>query len=139
MSSLLEVLRDEMSSIFGFFSQNKDAFSSFGTIVALAIFAFAVFQYRRAEIWKKSEFIAKLYKDFVDDASCQRAMWMLDWDYRPINFGSEEKPDVQEYSWDLLVTALRKHDATEFTDTEMRIRDIFDRFFLYLEQFERAI
>jgi hypothetical protein len=128
-----------MESILMFLKDNKDAFSSFGTIVALSLFLFAFYQYRRAESWKKSEFIAKLYKDFIDDADCQRAMWMLDWRDRPINFGSEEKPIVKDYTWDILFAALRKHDKKPFSDLEMRIRDTFDRFFSFIEQFERAM
>jgi hypothetical protein len=125
--------------VLAFLKDNKDALSSLGTIGGLIIFAFAVYQYRRGETWKKSEFIAKLYKDFLDDAHCQRAMWMLDWNERPINFGTEEKPFVDECTSDILVRALRYHDAQNFTDLEIRIRDTFDRFFSYVEQFERAL
>lgn len=105
----------------------------------LGVFAFALFQYRRGESWKKSEFIAKLYKDFIDDPDCQRAMWMLDWSARRINFGSEEHPKIETCTEEILLAALRKHDGTRFTELEARIRDTFDRFFLYIEQFERAI
>lgn len=106
---------------------------------AIVIFAFAVLQYRRGETWKKSEFIAKLYKDFMDDVSCQRAMWMLDWINRPIDFGTEKNPFVVKYNHQILMTALRKHDGNPFNDEEIVIRDAFDRFFVYIEQFERAI
>jgi hypothetical protein len=129
-----------METLLAFLKTNKEAISSAGTILALLVFAFAVFQYRRGESWKKSEFIAKLYKDFIDDADCQRAMWMLDWSIRSINFGSEECPRVEKCTEEILITALRKHDAhTRFTELEMKIRDTFDRFFLYIEQFERAM
>ena len=129
-----------MASIFEFLSYKKDAFSSLGTIIALALFAFAFHQYRRGENWKKSEFIAKLYKDFADDSVCQRAMWMLDWSRRSINFGTEACPIEEDYTWGILYLALRKHDEnTRFTELEMRIRDTFDRFFMYIEQFERAM
>lgn len=118
---------------------NKDAINSAGTVFALVVFAFAICQYRRGESWKKSEFIAKLYKEFVDDMSCQRAMWMLDWGDRSIDFGPTEKPIVKTVTSDILRGALRKHDQIPFTDLEVRIRDNFDRFFSYIEQFERAI
>lgn len=128
-----------MHSLLAFLTSNKDAISSVGTILALFVFAFAVFQYRRGESWKKSEFIAKLYKDFVDDMDCQRAMWMMDWGSRRINFGSEDKPRVETCTPQILMGALRKHDEKGFTEVEMEIRDTFDRFFMYIEQFERAM
>jgi hypothetical protein len=127
-----------LQSTLAFLRENKDAFSSLGVIGGLIIFGFAVYQYRRGETWKQSEFIAKLYRDFLDDADCQRAMWMLDWSGRPINFGTVENPPV-EVTWDILLAALRKHDEQGFTDLEMIIRDTFDRFFSYIEQFERAM
>jgi hypothetical protein len=142
------VAGDEMASqlqsfvhtVGDFLGTNKDAFSSASTLFALIIFAFAVFQYRRGETWKKSEFLAKLYKDFVDDAACQRAMSMLDWHSREINFGTDSNPIIVDYDQRILLTALRKHDGkVEFTTEEMRIRDTFDRFFIFIEQFERAI
>jgi len=130
-----------MSSAFAFLKDNKDAFSSLGTIGGLIIFGFAVYQYRRGETWKKSEFIAKLYKDFLDDVDCQRAMWMLDWNDRPINFGTDKKPVMEECTCKVLVAALRDHDKSTkaFTGLETKIRDTFDRFFSYIEQFERAM
>jgi hypothetical protein len=130
-----------MQPLLTFLSANKDAISSAGTIFALAVFAFAVFQYRRGESWKKSEFIAKLYKDFIDDADCQRAMWMLDWFDREINFGLSSKGEslIEVCSSVVVAKALRKHSIAPFTEVEVKIRDTFDRFFLYIEQFERAM
>jgi hypothetical protein len=129
-----------MHSLVDFLKDNKDAISSAGTIFAVAVFAFAFFQYRRAESWKKSEFIAKLYKEFVDDPECQRAMWMMDWEEtRQINFGSEDKPLIETCTPEKLASALRKHDEIRFTEVEVKIRDTFDRFFMYVEQFERAM
>ncbi len=138
-AAVLEFLHDIISWALKFLGDKKDAFSSLSAVVAVAIFAFTFIQYRRGELWKKSEFIAKLYRDFVDDVDCQRAMWMLDWESRPINFGSEESPIVEEYTWGILLTALRKPDKKIFNDLEMRIRDTFDSFFSYIEQFERAM
>ena len=137
-----------------FLKENKEAFSSLGTIFGLVLFGFAVFQYRRAEHWKKSEFAAKLYKDFSHDDACQRAMWMLDWDGRRINFGSDSKPLVEICDYAILKPALRRHGdneddgckqddtkhdtGTRFTELEARIRDTFDVFLSHLSQFEWA-
>lgn len=126
--------------ILSYFASHKDAFTSIGAVGTLAIFSLGLWQYRRAETWKKSEFIAKLYKEFVEDAACQRAMWMIDWHSRPINFGTEAHPDIVDYDEGLLPGALRTTDnKRKFTETEMKIRDTFDSFFNYIDQFERAM
>ncbi|HTS40250.1 MAG TPA: hypothetical protein VMH84_06905 [Xanthobacteraceae bacterium] len=137
--SFFHELKEIGAQVLAFLNHNKDAFSSLGTIFAVIIFAFAFYQYRRGESWKKSEFIAKLYKDFMDDMACRNAMWMLDWENRQINFGSEEMPIIENYNYGILIQSLRKHDDIGFTDLEKRIRDTFDRFFMYIEQFERAM
>jgi len=113
--------------------------ASSGVVVAAIGGAHALRQYRENQRWKETEFIAKLYKDFLDDACCQRAMSMLDWSNRDLNFGSEERKDMKPHSWPALARALRKPDATPFTDLEVAIRDTFDRFLQYFEQFERAM
>ncbi|MGB9367808.1 MAG: hypothetical protein WCE79_17530 [Xanthobacteraceae bacterium] len=128
-----------MTGILDFLKEYKDAFSSLSAIFAVLIFAFAVYQYQRGESWKKNEFIAKLYKDLVDDPACQRAMWLLDWGDRRINFGSETSPNLHICTEPILLAALRKHDESGFDELEMAIRDTFDRFFMYIEQFERAM
>jgi hypothetical protein len=123
-----------------FFNQYKDAFTSIGVIVTIGIFGLGLSQYWRAETWKQSEFIAKLYKEFSDDADCQRAMWMLDWHSRPIEFGTDAAPNTLDYLDTMLPSALRSHgDFVRFSTDEMKIRDTFDVFFGYIEQFERAL
>lgn len=105
-------------------------------IVAAVGGGLALRQYRQNQKWKETEFIANLYKEFADNLSCQRAMWMLDWNGRDIDFG----PLGKEWcDWGILKSALRKHDSAPFTELEMYIRDTFDKFFSYIEQFERAI
>jgi hypothetical protein len=121
-----------------FLVKYKDAFTSIGTIIALAIFAFGLYQFWRSERWKKNEFIAKAFRDMADDLACQRAMLMLDWDEREINFGSHEEPKKQKYKRAMLIDALRTRNLN-LTELEMDIRDTFDRFFYFISLFERAL
>src|SRR5262249_17437523 len=120
--------------------ENHDAISSLTIVSGVLVFLVGVIQFLMAERWKRTEFLAKLYKDFVDDPDARRAMWMLDWQNRRINFGSDTHPVFVKYDYNMLISALQKHNnATIFTADEVRIRDTFDRFFSYVEQFERAI
>ncbi len=69
------------------FAINKDAlagiaslFSMAGTVFAVLIFFSGLRQYTKAESWKKTEYIAKLYSKFADDPGAVRAIWMMDGD-----------------------------------------------------------
>src|SRR5215831_12909243 len=132
-----------IDDFFSLLAANKDALSALSSLITVAVLGFAFFQYRRGENWKRTEFLAKLYREFADDPGCQRTMWMLDWSDRQINFGSDDKPNIVKCSTPLVCAALRKHDQQDgkehFSSEEMVIRDTFDRFFMYTEQFERAM
>jgi hypothetical protein len=126
---------------------NRDAlivigalFNSIGAVAAVVIFLLALVQYWRSEKWRKTEFIAQLYKDFSNNDACRCAMWMLDGTERTIFFQEGEAMKPYEYNFDILHGALRKYsDARPFSAVELHIRDTLDRFFIYLEQFDRAI
>jgi hypothetical protein len=126
---------------------NRDAliatgavFNSIGALAAVVIFLLALVQYWRSEKWKKTEFIAQLYKDFSNNDSCRCAMWMLDGTERTIFFDEGGVMKPYEYNFDILYDALRKSsDAQPFSALDLHIRDTLDRFFIYLEQFDRAI
>lgn len=121
-----------------FLAAYKDAFATIGGILAIAVFAFGVYQFSRAERWKRNEFIAKSAKEMHDDPACHRAMMMLDWAGRKINLGTKEQPLWCDYKYSLLISALRTKDLS-FTEHESAIRDIFDQFFYVVSHFERAI
>src|SRR5262245_28052206 len=99
-----------LQALLDWLSDNKDAISSLGTVLGLLLFIFAVIQYRRAEHWKQSEFLAKLHKEFMEQPSTQRAMTMLDYNGREINFGSEDKLDIEKINYTILMDALRRHE-----------------------------
>jgi hypothetical protein len=123
-----------------FLTENKDAFTSVGAIIGLAIFAFGAYQYWRAERWKRTEFLAKLYSEFLSDPWANRAMWMLDGDTRRIYFEEGDKHKLYKVDWKAVCNGLREYDSTrEFTSLDLHIRDSFDAFFTYIVQFELAI
>ena len=129
------------------FAAYKDALSGFaslfaviGTIFAVAIFFSGVRQYKKAESWKRTEFLAKLYSEFSNDPAALRAMWMLDGDDRKIFFEEGDKHKAYRVNTHIIIDALRRYSPKrEFSQRDLHIRDSFDSFFVYVEQFERAI
>lgn len=53
-----------------------------GTIITIWM---AIRQYRRAEQWKRAEFVAKEVKDFENSPMVRNALSMIDWGVRRIN------------------------------------------------------
>ena len=127
-------------NLFSWLKDNHEAMSSVATLGGAIVFAFALLQYHRAENWKRTEFLAKMYKEFADDLMCQRTMCMLDWSPLSLDLGAPGSAHIVKYSYDLLSEVLRAHkDNDHFKKEEVVIRDTFDRFFMYIEQFERAM
>jgi hypothetical protein len=132
---------------------------------AIAAFGFALMQYRRAEQWKRVEFIANEIKDFESDAVVQNALLMIDWGKRRINLFLVANPTnndlvniTRDVQWKALLphTVKRKfpeyHTAalssnegkgekgsTRFTFVEARIRDTYDVFLTRLDRFANFI
>jgi hypothetical protein len=108
---------------------------------AVVVFSIALFKYWRAESWKKTEFVAKLYKEFSDDQDCKQALWFLQGDKRKIYYKAGEKIVECDFSRDVLRDALSAavEKGRELSPFELHIRDTLDRFFVYIEQFERAV
>lgn len=126
---------------------NKDAlaglasiFAALGTVIALVIFCSGLRQYKQAERWKRTEFVANLYSAFSSDPAAIRAMWMLDGDTRTIFFKEGDIHKEYPVNSKVIVEALRRYSPEkEFSPLDLHIRDSFDSFFVYLEQFDRAI
>jgi hypothetical protein len=115
---------------------NHDAISALGTIVGALVFGFGVLQYRRAQVWKRTEFVASLYKELIQDDKCIRAMEMIDYPERACKI-----QDVSQYDGgdlNFIVDSLNFYNDNP-NELHVKVRKDFDRFFALLEQFERAI
>jgi hypothetical protein len=135
-----QIDNEEAVLVFDFLKEYKDAFTSIGAIVALGIFAFGAYQYWRAERWKRTEFLAKLYSEFINDPSAYRAIWMLDGDTRKIFFEEGDKQKLYRINLRYICDALREYDQKrEFSARDLHIRDCFDVFFYHIGRFELAI
>ncbi|MEI6949619.1 hypothetical protein V9K67_20700 [Paraflavisolibacter sp. H34] len=114
----------------------------FLTLIVGAIGLFkALIEYTKAQRWKKAEFLAKEVKEFFADNDVQRALLMLDWSIVDIPLFENEIEDKKKFSFNdlMLVTALRHHNETYFTDEETIIRQTFDEFLFKLGMFQNYI
>jgi hypothetical protein len=139
--------------------------SMLGFAGAIAAFVFALMQYRRAEQWKRVEFIANEIKDFESDAVVQNALLMIDWGKRRINLFLVANPTsndlvhiTREVQWKALLPHTVKREypeyhtsapssnegkgekgSTTFTFVEARIRDTYDVLLTRLDRFANFI
>jgi len=136
-----------ISEVLEWTGKNKEALAGFaslftiaGTVLAIVIFNAGLVQYNQSERWKRTEFLAKLYRDFSEDSSAIGAMWMIDGDTRIIYFEEGDKQQPYQVNLSIIGHALRRYEpGKEFSAIDLHIRDCFDVFFVYLEQFDRAI
>jgi len=123
-----------------------------GTLVAAAL---AIQSFRRAQKWKRAEFLAAAMKDFFGDTRIQRALTMVDWGVRRIQLLDSDQPDAGFVivTREMQIRALKPHlllgteesDAEsadgspgvqhgKFTAAEASIRDCYDAFLDGLER-----
>jgi hypothetical protein len=107
-------------------------------LVGAAIGAgFALYQYRQNQTWRETEFIAKEAKDFFENEVVVKALKILDWEKRKIDFDQNDKKTVDRV---LLRESLRRgRDADKFSSDQVYLRDLFDNFFDRLGRFEQYI
>lgn len=99
-------------------------------------------QYRDAQTWKRSEFLANQIRDFEGDQRIHATLLMLDWSRRHIPLvsnrtGEIRYPVVGEAT--LLRALLPSTPSGGFSGVEASIRDAFDRFFDALGRLENFI
>jgi hypothetical protein len=105
---------------------------------AIVGFSIGLWQYAKAQRWKRREFIAAQVREFESDKKIQLAMTMLDWNNRELYFPSEasDKPIALKVDTALLCAAFLPHQwAKSYSKEEEMIRDCFDRFLDMLVMF----
>jgi hypothetical protein len=130
--------------------------------VTLLVVLGGLYQYQKAQLWKRSEFVAAEMKAFFSDPEVRKATTMIDWAVRRINLFNTPDPDQSKWpvvSREMQCRALLPHsvipDKTEseaaadfgnisgsprlFTLQEAAIRDSYDRLLDGLERFASYI
>jgi hypothetical protein len=106
----------------------------------LVAFLGGLVQYRRAQRWKRAEFVASEIKEFKADPMVRNALLLLDWNERAVELCPQEAdPEKRCVRIEdrAIAKALVPHvTRSDFTPLEIALRDTFDRFFDRLERFE---
>ena len=109
-----------------------------GTAVAFGV---GIWQYARAQRWRRSEWVAQEFRSFAQDPMVQAALRMIDWGDRrvrlfPDNAGPEG--ELVRVTDDMVARSLQHHSQRPngFSPHEAAIRDTFDRFLDGIERFE---
>ncbi len=114
-----------------------------GIAGGLIAFGAGLWQYRRAQQWKRAEFVAEQMKSFESNLKIRLALQMLDWNSRTYELATGEAGATTDTIIDdeLLASALVHHTTRPdgFRPPETQIRDCFDALFAHLERFEHYI
>lgn len=101
-------------------------------IIAILSFIKAIWDWRKSQLWKESEFLSKEMKEFLNDEKVKIVFTLLDWNVRKVQIG-----DVWvKVSDKFLLESLKTHkEKSNFSPEEAYIRDLFDHFFDKLSHF----
>jgi hypothetical protein len=111
---------------------------------AAAAFVVGLMQYRRAQHWKRVEWVAQEMKSFLDDPLVQAALLMMEWGSRRIPLYPDRQEEKDRYvplTNEDVAKALILHDDRPdgFSDLEVDIRAAFDRALDGLERFHAYV
>lgn len=99
-------------------------------------------EYKKAQQWKKLEFVSKEMKDFFNDFNTKRALILLDWNSNTLQTLKNEVENKEEFYFDddIILKALKTHkEINAFTDEEVVIKKLFDDLFDKISTFESYI
>src|SRR4051794_15979467 len=111
---------------------------------AAVAFFVGLAQYKRAQHWKRVEWVAQEMKSLLDDPMVQAALLMFEWGSRRIPLYPHREAESDRYvllTNETVAGALMLHDerSSGFTDLEADIRAAFDRFLDGLERFHSYV
>jgi hypothetical protein len=92
---------------------SKFVVSVVGVCVAAIVFYEGLRQYRRAQVWKRAEFLANEIKELLADRKAANALTMIDWGARRIKLDPEGQPIVVTYA--MQSEALLPHTRVELS------------------------
>jgi hypothetical protein len=117
-----------------------DVLKAIALVGAACAFIVGLFQYRRAQQWKRAEWVAQQMKELFSDPIVQAVSLMIDWGSRRILLYPAHSDETKRHVWltdDAIAKALMAHEARPegFTELEADIRAAFDRFLDGIERF----
>ena len=122
---------------------SSDWIAVVGVISGIIAFCVGLWQYRRAQQWKRAEFVAEQMKTFESNLKIKLALQMLDYNSRTYELAIGENGETITTTIDdkILSSALMHHSKRPdgFRPAEAQIRDCFDELFNNFERFEHYI
>jgi hypothetical protein len=115
-----------------------------GVLSASIAFASGLFQYRKAQRWKRAEFVAAEVKEVLKDRWVAVALQLLDFNMNSYNLAKSDSEhelrDVPLTDIDLAI-AMEPHSIRSegFGTAEVRVREAFDAFLDALQRFEHFV
>jgi hypothetical protein len=124
----------------------EDLLKAIALTGAAIAFAIGLAQYRRAQQWKRAEWVAQEMKQLFSDPTVQAALLMIDWGSRQILLYPEREKIEDRYvqlTNEMVARALMPHEkrqgSEKFTNLEADIRAAFDRALDGLERFHSYV
>jgi hypothetical protein len=124
----------------------KSLLEAAGAAIALAALVFGLYQYYVAQKWKRAEFAAAQLEALSRDEELDLCCKLLDWAGRvssvPTRYQALTDEKVFVHDWRVLKEAMLPEEDSErggWDWQHMMYRDIFDRFFGYLERIDHYI
>lgn len=117
----------------------------FAILGAAVAFLVGLRQYKRGQVWQRSQIVLSLIQSFEEDERIEAACAMLDWDEREVTLGEGQRIQFKN---SLLLSALRvpamdivtapgqemAEGRDAFTPEESYIRDAFDALFDFFDK-----
>jgi hypothetical protein len=106
------------------------------------VFGIGLWQYTKAQRWKRVEFVAAEMRIFFDDEAARAAMIMLDWRQKAMalyKFRGEGDMEKELVTYATVAESLGTAPDTHYTKVQSAIREIFERFIEFLARFEGFI
>ena len=118
--------------------------AGFSAVIAFGAFGTGLYQYYRAQVWKKSEFAADQLQRLTDDSTLALCCVFLDWEARRIAVPKEYSVFTSDTSfahdWNKLKDALKPEEKeANYPFPLVLYRDAFDQFFVYLDRINHYI
>jgi hypothetical protein len=116
-----------------------------GGMAGLSGLAFGLYQYRRGQLWKKSEFAASQLELLWKDDRIRFCCLTLDWSKRRFNVPTEyscfsENQPSFVHDYDVFANAMTlEAEGGFYRFPQVYYRDCFDRFFEYLSNINHYI
>ncbi len=124
----------------------EDLLKATALVGAAIAFAIGLVQYRRAQQWKRAEWVAQEMKQLFSDPIVQAALLMIDWGSRQILLYPDREKLEERYvqlTNEIVARALMPHEqrqnSDKFTTLEADIREAFDRILDGIERFHSYV